>query len=360
MNLSNRKKHALCTLFNSMYLDKGLVLYKSLEKINCEFTLYVLAMDSRCYEILSDLNYDNLVPIKLQDFESKDLLSAKSNRSFGLYCWTCSSSLIKYILERFQPDYCTYIDADMAFYSDPYVLVDELEKTGKDVSLVAHRFSWFDKKREKTVGRFCVECNTFRNSDESKRLLDIWIGQCIEDCSAKGDGVHWGDQMYISEWDKKYESVIESKHYGAGVAPWNLSQYKLLNNNSGTQLKYKGHQFPLLFFHFEGITYSSINDVNIHVYSDWGIDDTLVEHLYYPYLKQINQVKSLLREKYRLSTIITSHPAMKAKKEETRIDKLTRRIKSIFSLDFVDMLFHGLPSNLYAPKNLVRIDSLND
>ena len=41
-----------CTLFDSYYLDKGLALYRSLEKVSEDFTLYVFCFDEDSYEIL--------------------------------------------------------------------------------------------------------------------------------------------------------------------------------------------------------------------------------------------------------------------------------------------------------------------
>ena len=121
---------SLCTLFDSNYLDKGIVLYNSLEKVSKDFCLYVLAMNDKCYEVLTDLNFPNLTPIKLEDFENEELKKAKSNRSRGEYCWTCSSSLIKYLLTTYDIDHCTYVDADMCFYQDPQVLIDEMIYAG--------------------------------------------------------------------------------------------------------------------------------------------------------------------------------------------------------------------------------------
>ena len=112
-----------CTLFNVNYLDKGLVLYNSLERSCPNFILYILAMDDKCYDVLKTLNYKNLVPIRMVDFEDEELLRVKPLRSMGEYCWTCSSSLIRYVLCTFHTDYCTYIDADLYFYSDPSVIV---------------------------------------------------------------------------------------------------------------------------------------------------------------------------------------------------------------------------------------------
>ena len=60
----------LCTLFNANYLDKGLTLYESLEKVSKDFTLYVLAMDEKCYNILIQENRKHLVVINLKDLSS--------------------------------------------------------------------------------------------------------------------------------------------------------------------------------------------------------------------------------------------------------------------------------------------------
>ena len=78
----------LCTLYNSLYLDKGLVLYDSLCECAKDFKLYVLCMDDKCYEVLADLHQEHTIPIRLSDFENGDekLLKAKENRSFGEYC----------------------------------------------------------------------------------------------------------------------------------------------------------------------------------------------------------------------------------------------------------------------------------
>lgn len=169
--MSQNINYALCTLFDSNYLDKGLVLYKSLERYASDFTLYVLAMNDKCYEVLTDLNFEHLIPIRLADFENEDLLQVKPTRGIGEYCWTCSSSLIKYVLDTYQPDYCSYVDADMAFYADPLVLVDEMKESNASVSIVGHRFNSFELNQADIVGTYCVECNTFKMMKTLERCL---------------------------------------------------------------------------------------------------------------------------------------------------------------------------------------------
>ena len=146
----------LCTLYNSLYLDKGLVLYDSLRECAKDFKLYVLCMDDKCYDVLSDLNLDRHIPIRLSDFEEGDyeLLEAKANRPIGEYCWTCSSSFIRYILRKYNEPFCTYIDADMYFYSDPQILIDEMLLAGKSVMVTPHRFPKKSEKQAEKVANY--------------------------------------------------------------------------------------------------------------------------------------------------------------------------------------------------------------
>lgn len=349
MKDNNTLNYALCTLFDSNYLDKGLVLYKSLEKYASCFTLYVLAMNDKCYKILTDLNYDHLVPIKLVNFENEDLLRVKPKRGIGEYCWTCSSSLIKYVLDTYQPDYCSYIDADMAFYADPLALIKEMEERKASVSIVGHRFNFYNRYLADTVGIYCVECNTFKNDEKARKLLNIWIGQCIEHCSTDGDGVYWADQKYMDNWVMDYDFVIETQNLGAGVAPWNIAQYRLLySDESRVVLKCKGNEYNLLFYHFENLKYLSLKEVNVSVYGNWGISDKLVEFLYHSYLKAIDDTKTYLRENYGLDILIKSHPGVSKEEKGKRDYHISvKRLRKI--------IFSSIPSRLYSHKNIFRI-----
>lgn len=350
--MKERCRHALCTLFNSVYADKGIVLYQSLEKVSSNFTLYVLAMDDKCFEILSDLNYTHLVPVRLSDFENDDLLKAKSNRPFGQYCWTCSSSFIKYVLNTYQPDYCTYLDADMMFYSDPYILIEEMEAKKASVSIIGHRFGWYAKKSESIIGKYCVECNTFKDDQNARELLDIWINQCLEDCSQKPDGVHWGDQKYMDNWISDYPYAIESDNLGAGIAPWNIPQYKSVNKHRGDFLvRCGGVEYKVLFYHFEGITYNSFTEADIHVYSRWGIDDRLVDLFYRDYLVRIFEAKKMLSQEYNVDCLITFHPALQKK---GTLQKYVSKIQGILGGGIVNLIWHVIPRSLFYKKDIIR------
>ena len=97
-------KYNFCTLFDSYYLTRGLVLYESLLK-NCnDFHLYIFAFDSKTFEILKKKNLEYVTVIPLSEFEDEDLLQVKSTRTIAEYCWTSTASTIRYSIINYKLD----------------------------------------------------------------------------------------------------------------------------------------------------------------------------------------------------------------------------------------------------------------
>ncbi len=302
----------LCTLFDHNYLDKGLAMYESLEQVCKGFELYVLAMSDKCYEVLTDLHYPHLKPIRLEDFEDEELLRVKPARKVGEYCWTCSSSLVRYILMTFKPECCTYIDADLYFYSDPQIIIDEMLSKGASVQVIGHRFDRnLAAEKEHFVGKYCVEFDTFKNDEKGLMLLNIWRSQCLEHCSIDRDGIHWGDQKYQDHWCEDYDFVIETENLGAGVAPWNIRQYR----SRGKYLynKQYARTCTLVFYHFENIAYKERRKVDINLAGVLKYDFFYVRTLYRNYLRIVDRQKEMLRERYGLDILLIKHPGVENK-----------------------------------------------
>ena len=345
-----------CTLFDENYIDKGLVLYKSLERVCGDFTLYILCMSERCFDILADLNFKHLHPVSLKEFENEALLKVKAERTVAEYCWTCSSSLTSYIMETYQPEYCSYIDADMCFYDNPQVLIDEMERRNASVSIVGHRFKKsVAEERSRKVGKYCVECNTFKNDENGRYVLDLWTKECLEYCSADGDGIHWADQKYMDNWPDEFPFVIETENYGAGVAPWNIAQYKLVSNDGNKViLKCRNNKYKLLFYHFAGITYLNIDIARIHVFNQWGVSEKLTYLLYDEYLSEIDYYKRMLKAEYGIENIIKQHPGVaKIEKSPWKV-RIKHVLLSIKDLS-VGKYLNDLPILIHGRKDYRRI-----
>lgn len=293
-----------CTLFNSGYIDKGLVMFDSLRNVSDNFKLYIVAFDDTCYTILKEISDEHLIPISLNEFEDERLLNAKTNRTEQEYCWTCSCHAIKYVLEKYHEDVCTYIDADMFFYSDPQVLFNEIEANQCDVSIIEHRLvDCMENSRVlKLSGRFCVEFNTFYATENGMRILEWWCDRCIELCTATPDGIHFGDQKYLDDWEERFDGVHVLQHLGAGVAPWNIARYKFGGvEDEKIYLYHKQSKklVPLVFYHFQAMKYleNGMVDIGVNMYPGYA-EPELCDILYQPYLSMVEEKRIWLKEKY--------------------------------------------------------------
>ena len=328
----------LCTLFNHYYLDKGLVLYDSLKRVSKSFRLYILCMDDRCYEILSDMKCMEIVPVKLSDFEDDDLRGARSNRSFGEYCWTCSSSFIYYILEHYKEPICTYIDADTYFYQDPEILIDEMRKSGKSVLITPHRFSPENQYLE-INGKYCVEFNTFVNNTDGLSVLKKWKQDCLDCCTSVNDGVHFGDQKYMDTWPTDYPDIVHvCQNPGAGTAPWNIELYKLANNERH-EVCYKTNNaiVPIVFHHFQHVTYINRHEIKVGIPCNRNtVDYNLIDSLYINYLGKIEQKKVFLEDSYNVNYIMKEHPGIKIGKQWKTWLKQFKIVRLVLSNLFPD------------------------
>lgn len=350
-----------CTLFDSNYLDKGIVLIKSLEDVCNDFKIYVLALDGTCFSILNDIkkdNRDNIHIINIDDFVAyEDLKSEQHNRPRAEFCWTCTPHLIDYVIRKFNEETCTYIDADMFFYMDPQLLIDEMED--KSVQIVEHRFtnSIEDKISRQESGTFCVEFNTFTSREDSMELLRWWKRECKKSCSNSGeDSTIFGDQMYLETWGtKSFVSIL--RNLGGGVAPWNIGQYRLISTNDNKivlQRKKTKEKFELIFYHFHNLTYLDKNHVDISIYQRaWGIDDKLVTQIYVPYLLKLQETKQWLLEYYGLNIYIHKHPAFETKKIRSDEPK-TQQKRHLFTAIYL-IINSGLRKVFQAKKNIISL-----
>ncbi len=294
------------TLFDSFYLDKGLVLYNSLERVcGDDFKLYVFCFDERSKQILEEEKLSNAVILGVEDLERvyPELTEIKKTRSKAEFCWTCTPASVEYVLKECNEDNCTYIDADLYFFRKPDILFDEIREKKADIIITPHRFSntTKDKKTEKRSGKYCVEYNYFNNSDNARQCLAWWKERCFEWCYHLYEEDRMGDQKYLMKFSELFQGVQELSYLGGGVAPWNLAQYSLKEKKENGEIilteKVSQSNFELVFFHFQNIRFMSETKLNI---SSETHDRNLKRAVYLPYLKEIFKTREYLKRQYGL------------------------------------------------------------
>ena len=309
-----------CTLFDSNYIDKGITLYKSMERCMPEFKLYVFAFDEKCYEILRLEKYAHIIPVSLLEFETPELRKVKEERTRVEYCWTCSPWIIKHVLDHYNETICTYIDADMEFFSSPQCVFDEMRKRQCSTIIVPHRFK--DEQAEKEAhdkqGSYCVEFNTFVKDKNGYEALNWWAERCLEWCfyAVPGTTEWYGDQKYLNDFPERFAGVMICEHYGVGLAPWNIKLVKLAAEENGVpivKVLKSGEKFPVILYHFENVSF--ISQHVLHASSQTTSKD-LHRIIYDSYIKRLIDNRKYIEDKYgfrlsRARRIVTKNSLMK-------------------------------------------------
>ena len=311
-----------CTLFDSNYLARGLVTYRSLASVTeGSAHLYVFAFDDLCLTTLKDMNLPNLTVISLAEFEDADLLRIKPTRSRGEYCWTCTSSTIRYCIKTFDLPHCVYIDADMVFYQNPQVLLDEMPPTA-NVLITEHRYTpQYDKS--KLSGKYCVQFMYFDNSENGQMVLNWWRERCLEWCYNRHEDGKFGDQKYLDDWLTRFKGVHSLKHLGGGLAPWNVQQFDFqlvknkifgalttqnsklkaqnLKNTEGvsvaknpkSEIQNPKSDFEAVFFHFHGVKLFE-GDKAVLAPKMYLLNASVRTFFYAPYLQKLKAAQTEL------------------------------------------------------------------
>jgi len=254
-------------------------MYESLKQHSSPFHLYIFAFDDRSYKLLKKLNLAYVSVISLQEFEDTELLKVKNERSASEYCWTCTPSIIKYSIEKFELKSCTYLDADLYFFADPSVLIEEM---GDDSVLITeHRYTPL-YNQSATSGIYCVQFMTFKNDINGMIVLNWWKNACLNWCYARFEDNKFGDQKYLDDWTMRFEGIHVLHHLGGGVAPWNIQQYDLTNP-----------EFEVIFYHFHNFKFLKNDKIEL---GNYELNSTNLTLLYRPYIRHLEEIHTRIEK----------------------------------------------------------------
>lgn len=267
-------------------------MYKSLEACCENFHLYIFAFDEKSHEILKGLKLEKATIISLLEFEDEKLLAVKPGRNKAEYCWTCTSSTILYVIEKYNVESCTYVDADLFFYQDPKVLFDEM--SGKSILITEHRYPP-KFNRVASSGIYCVQFITFLNDKNGMEALRWWRNSCIDWCFDRYEDGKFGDQKYLDDWTSRFQGVHVLQHLGGGLACWNVEQYPFIER-SGNKIyffdKKLNTKFEAVFYHFHHVRFFK-NDI---VDFGWRHPTMpVVYNLYVPYIRELYRMDKLVK-----------------------------------------------------------------
>jgi len=223
------------TLTDINYLPRMLAMYESLKWHSSEpFVLHVLALDAETEAAIKALN--------LQSATVTQWLweSPRRDHTWQEYCWLMASQWVEKLLYMGHEG-ITYLDADLYFFSDPAAIHAEIRDAS--IGIIPHRFIASKKYLERN-GLFNVGWVTFKSTADGLDCAFGWATQCREWCYARNEAGKFGDQKYLDKWPSEDEYVAYViQNIGAGLAPWNLANYKLTEGP-------KVDGVPAVFYHF--------------------------------------------------------------------------------------------------------------
>jgi len=301
MDTNYQKIEHFCTLFDSNYLPMGLNLHSSLVKNSSPFHLWILCVDKLVEEQLKIIDLEYVTLIAVSEIETEDLLRVKEERSRGEYCWTLTPFIFLFIFEN-HPEIqrLTYIDADLFFFRDPMILLNEFEEFDRDILITEHAYAP-EYDQTNIAGRFCVQFLACKNTLSSKTILRWWGDKCLAWCSSRLENGKLGDQKYLDLWPVLFPDkiwILQQKENT--LAPWNVKYF----------YNYLDESFQPVFFHFH--TFKIISKKKALLYIHYNIGKK-ARKLYISY---INTLKTNLSLMYKNQLAI---PTLKLSKKQNNL-----------------------------------------
>jgi hypothetical protein len=276
-----------CTYFDQHYLLRGLALHQSLAEHCASFQLWILCMDDVCYDALKRMDLPAVSLISLAELEDQcpRLLEAKKNRTRVEYYFTCTPALPLYVLSKApKVEDVTYLDADLFFFADPAPLYQEIGD--HSIAIIEHRFPP-ELGNLTEHGIYNVGFVFFRHDEIGLACLRRWLEQCLEWCYDRIEDNRYGDQKYLDDWPKRFESLLVMQHKGANLAPWNLARYAV--DRRAGNVRIDGQE--LIVFHFHGLyrVGNWLYEPNLARYKA-VMSRAILSGIYKPYLRAISKI----------------------------------------------------------------------
>ena len=175
-----------------------------------------------------------------------------------------------------------------------------------------------EKEARDKQGTYCVEFNTFVNDTNGREALCWWGDRCLEWCfyAIPGTTEWYGDQKYLNVFPNKFSGVMVCKHYGVGMAPWNIElvEYDGIDNGiPKIRVKKTGECFSVILYHFENVSF-----ITPHILHASSRTNSIELHraIYDTYIFRLIKNREYIEEKYgirllRSRRVVTKNLIMK-------------------------------------------------
>jgi glycosyltransferase involved in cell wall biosynthesis len=344
----NFRQKFFFTSINLEYLDKAITLWKSLEVFekNAQFVTVIVEPGLTKFQLEEQLKVRSF-PFEL----SKPLLahdipwnwiSKMEGLSVVEACTAIKASAAKFLLASSFNTQVVYLDPDMQVYGSlgevdqlldksSFVLTPHLlEPPSSEDSVISNEIAGAMIHGVYNLGFFAV-----KNTREGFELLNWWESRLKKYCKAEiGSGL-FTDQKWFDIATIYFKEISVLRHPGYNVAPWNLAE-RFLKNENGL---IKVDNFPLKIFHFSSF------DSKVHIEMLLKFDSSSIA------LKLHDDYKNALKKNshYKQGKIRSVN-----KKKANEKTSINQRLKNL-SIKFIRIFTTKLIGNRITRRLLLKI-----
>ncbi|MDO5518070.1 MAG: putative nucleotide-diphospho-sugar transferase [Clostridium sp.] len=259
-------KSVYCTVLSSKRLIQGIACYLSLFTVMKDFRLFILCVDDKSYQFMRDFKLPQIVCVRLDELNRRDIMEIKNSRKLNQYCWTLKPVFIRYILEHSRKiQRITYIDSDLYFLQNPEVIFEN--QPDKSVLLSDGKIFIPKCSREfisyvqSKTGNYNSGFISFKRDENGIACASWWDDRCMESCTEKPEDGIFGDQKYLDYMPCLFDNVGEITTPGVNIGHWNSQKYDFSVRND----EIMANNYKLIVYHFSGFRIiNKYNMVQIH------------------------------------------------------------------------------------------------
>jgi len=290
----------LCCVSDHKFLCRGLTLYESLSKLDENFNIHYLCIDSDSYKKLNTINDPRIIAYDINVFlETDEALQKLRDSDYRYFCWSLASYFTNFLVNELQED-VTYIDADIFFHQSVRDMLFKMAQ--KDIGIFRHR--QYPINIPNPNGRFNVGVVHFKNTDLAKAYLFWWKDAVLH--KKYPELATCGDQRYLDAFlEINQENIFIDGDIGHG-SPWEWQLYDFQNYQKDGTIIWNGKVEKLFYSHFSQFEYSLSENSYIPSTTHYCFTPmelyTQDENLKFIYDDYFDQIK-LTHKKYNLEAI---------------------------------------------------------
>jgi hypothetical protein len=244
-------------------------------------------------QILSDLKFEHVSCIRLNEIEDSQLIKAKTNRTLQEYAWTLKPAVLYHVMNKFSDaQYFAHVDADIYFFSTPEKIFNENPEAS--LYLTEHNNSDRFRNTYELTGKYNTGFVGCKNDSIALSAVKWWKKKCIEWCYKEPNTKEklFGDQRYVERWAQLFSKVHVVTNEGVNVAVWNVENYQLAIKDEKVYVDDE----ELIFYHFSGLNIYNAKEYNLTWFQ--GLPHRAVNLIYKPYMKALQKTIENIQKLY--------------------------------------------------------------